>query len=67
MLREPKFLATLGPATDKPGVLEGLFKAGIGVVRMNFSHGSAFKITLTEPTLVRATQQKTGQTRRYSG
>lgn len=41
MLRRTKILATLGPATDKPGVLEGLFEAGIDVVRMNFSHGSA--------------------------
>jgi len=41
MLRRTKILATLGPATDKPGVLEGLFKAGVDVVRMNFSHGSA--------------------------
>ncbi|MGR9037519.1 MAG: pyruvate kinase [Gammaproteobacteria bacterium] len=41
MLRRTKILATLGPATDKPGVLEGLFRAGIDVVRLNFSHGSA--------------------------
>ncbi len=41
MLRRTKILATLGPATDKPGVLEALFEAGIDVVRMNFSHGSA--------------------------
>ncbi|WP_305909338.1 pyruvate kinase [Methylomarinum sp. Ch1-1] len=41
MLRRTKILATLGPATDKPGVLEGLFDAGLDVVRMNFSHGSA--------------------------
>lgn len=41
MLRRTKILATLGPATDKPGVLEGLYAAGIDVVRMNFSHGSA--------------------------
>ncbi len=41
MLRRTKILATLGPATDKPGVLEGLFAAGLDVVRMNFSHGSA--------------------------
>lgn len=41
MLRRTKILATLGPATDKPGVLEGLIKAGVDVVRMNFSHGSA--------------------------
>jgi pyruvate kinase len=41
LLRRTKILATLGPATDKPGVLEDLFKAGIDVVRLNFSHGSA--------------------------
>ena len=41
MLRRTKILATLGPATDKPGILEGLFEAGLDVVRMNFSHGSA--------------------------
>lgn len=40
-LRRTKILATLGPATDKPGVLEDLFEAGIDVVRLNFSHGSA--------------------------
>ena len=41
MLRRTKILATLGPATDAPGVLEGLFNAGVDVVRLNFSHGSA--------------------------
>ena len=41
MLRRTKILATLGPATDKPGVLEELINAGVDVVRMNFSHGSA--------------------------
>lgn len=41
LLRRTKILATLGPATDKPGVLEALFDAGIDVVRLNFSHGSA--------------------------
>ncbi len=41
MLRRTKILATLGPATDKEGVLEGMFKAGLDVVRMNFSHGDA--------------------------
>jgi pyruvate kinase len=41
MLRRTKILATLGPATDQPGVLEGLFEAGIDVIRLNFSHGSA--------------------------
>lgn len=40
-LRRTKILATLGPATDEPGVLEGMFHAGLDVVRLNFSHGDA--------------------------
>ncbi len=38
--RRTKILATLGPATDKPGVLESILSAGVNVVRVNFSHGS---------------------------
>ena len=37
--RRTKILATLGPATDDPAVLEGIVKAGVDVVRLNFSHG----------------------------
>ena len=37
--RRTKIVATLGPATDPPGVLEALFRAGVNVVRLNFSHG----------------------------
>ncbi|WP_312367577.1 pyruvate kinase [Stenotrophomonas sp.] len=37
--RRTKILATLGPATDAPGVLDDLFRAGVNVVRLNFSHG----------------------------
>jgi len=40
-LRRTRILATLGPATDAPGVLESLLRAGVDVVRMNFSHGTA--------------------------
>lgn len=40
MIRRTKILATLGPATDRPGVLDGILKAGVNVVRINFSHGS---------------------------
>ncbi|MGQ4661526.1 pyruvate kinase [Lysobacter sp. F6437] len=38
-LRRTKILATLGPATDAPGVLDALLGAGVDVVRLNFSHG----------------------------
>ncbi len=41
MLRRTKIVATLGPATDDPTVLDGLIRAGIDVVRLNFSHGRA--------------------------
>ena len=37
-MRRTKIIATLGPATDKPGMLENLFKAGTDVFRMNYSH-----------------------------
>ena len=40
MKRQTKIVATLGPATDEPGVLESLVRAGVDVVRINFSHGS---------------------------
>lgn len=41
MLRRTKIVTTLGPATDKQGVLRELIKAGANVVRLNFSHGEA--------------------------
>ena len=40
MSRHTKIVATLGPASSAPEVLERLVEAGIDVVRMNFSHGS---------------------------
>lgn len=40
-LRRTKIVATLGPATDAPGVLERMVRAGVDVVRVNFSHGEA--------------------------
>ena len=38
--RRTKILATLGPATESEEVLDQLVKAGVDVVRLNFSHGS---------------------------
>ncbi|WP_253444920.1 pyruvate kinase [Halomonas sp. Y3] len=40
-IRRTKIVATLGPASDREGVLEAMIAAGIDVVRLNFSHGSA--------------------------
>jgi pyruvate kinase len=39
-MRKAKILATLGPATRQPGVLEALLAAGINGVRINMSHGT---------------------------
>lgn len=39
--RRSRIVATLGPATDDPGVLESMVAAGLDVVRLNFSHGTA--------------------------
>ena len=39
MLRRTKIVATLGPATDDPAVLEDVIRRGADVVRINFSHG----------------------------
>jgi len=41
MLRRTKIVATLGPASSDQKVLEKMIQAGVDVVRMNFSHGSA--------------------------
>lgn len=40
MQRRTKIVATLGPATDDPKVLDKIIEAGVDVVRINFSHGS---------------------------
>ncbi|HHC73422.1 MAG TPA: pyruvate kinase [Thiotrichales bacterium] len=39
MLRRTKIVATLGPATDDPKVMDKVIEAGVDVVRINFSHG----------------------------
>ena len=39
-MRKTKIICTLGPSTDKEGILEQLVKEGMNVARFNFSHGS---------------------------
>ncbi|TSA00907.1 MAG: pyruvate kinase [Methylococcus sp.] len=41
VFRRTKIIATLGPASESPEVLEKLIRAGVDVVRLNFSHGTA--------------------------
>lgn len=38
--RRAKIVATLGPASSTPDEIETLFRAGVDVFRLNFSHGS---------------------------
>ena len=61
MLRSTKIVATLGPASSDPAVLERMVRAGVDMVRLNFSHGTADD-HLSRATLVREIGRKTGRT-----
>ena len=39
-MRKTKIVCTLGPATDKEGVLREMMLSGMNVARFNFSHGT---------------------------
>ena len=39
-MRKTKIVCTLGPSTDKEGVLREMILAGMNVARFNFSHGT---------------------------
>ncbi|WP_026107116.1 pyruvate kinase [Dyella ginsengisoli] len=39
-VRRTKIVATLGPATDAPGMLEKIIAEGVNVARLNLSHGT---------------------------
>ena len=60
MTRATKIVATLGPASSDPEVLERLLRAGVDVVRLNFSHGSA-QDHVARATLVRETAARVGK------
>ncbi len=59
-VRSTKIVATLGPASSEAGVLERMFLAGVDVVRLNFSHGTAAD-HIKRATLVRETCRKVGR------
>ena len=60
MIRRTKIVATLGPATDDTQVIEQMVAAGLDVVRVNFSHGSA-EDHIRRVTMVRECAAKLGK------
>jgi pyruvate kinase len=60
MPRQTKIVATLGPASSSPEVLERLIAAGVDVVRLNFSHGTA-QDHIERAAMVRAAAEKAGR------
>jgi pyruvate kinase len=61
MLRRTKIVATLGPASSSQKVLEDMIRAGVDLVRMNFSHGSA-EDHMKRAETVRAAAKAVGRT-----
>jgi len=60
-MRSTKIVATLGPASSEPAVLERMIRAGVDVVRLNFSHGVAADHE-KRAALVKELATKTGRT-----
>ncbi|WP_048438326.1 pyruvate kinase [Caenimonas sp. SL110] len=58
--RATKIVATLGPASSDPALLEQMIRAGVNVVRLNFSHGKA-KDHIDRAALVREAAQRAGR------
>ena len=61
MLRSTKIVATLGPSSSEPAVLERMVLAGVDVVRLNFSHGTA-EDHLKRAALVKEISSRVGRT-----
>ncbi|KAG1707620.1 Pyruvate kinase II [Nymphon striatum] len=58
-MRRTKIIATMGPATDTPESVEEMIRAGVDVVRMNFSHGEV-EDHLNRVKMVRDAAEKIG-------
>lgn len=57
--RATKIVATLGPASSDPAILQAMIAAGVNVVRLNFSHGSA-QDHIERAALVREAAERAG-------
>ncbi|OIQ93386.1 pyruvate kinase II [mine drainage metagenome] len=60
MSRATKIVATIGPASSSPETLERILRAGVDVVRLNFSHGKA-QDHIDRAQLVRDTAARIGR------
>ena len=58
--RATKIVATLGPASSAPALLEQMIREGVNVVRLNFSHGKA-QDHIDRAALVREASQRAGR------
>ena len=58
--RATKIVATLGPASSDPEMLEALIREGVDVVRLNFSHGTA-QDHIDRANLVREVAKRAGR------
>jgi pyruvate kinase len=58
--RKTKIVATLGPATDEPGVLDAMVAGGLDCARLNCSHGTTEELVLRAGA-VRAAADRAGR------
>jgi pyruvate kinase len=58
--RATKIVATLGPASSDPALLEQMIRAGVNVMRLNFSHGTS-QDHIDRARLVREAAQRAGR------
>ncbi len=58
--RATKIVATLGPASSSAEVLERMMRAGVDVMRLNFSHGTA-QDHIDRAALIREVSRKVGK------
>src|SRR5665647_1285316 len=58
--RATKIVATLGPASSEAALLEKMIRAGVNVVRLNFSHGTS-QDHIERAQMVRVAAQRAGR------